>query len=187
MNTGEYHNYKMNVNRLKDTDRVADFRQKIKDVYDIDPSSYMIIRCYDAKVIQIFQNQQTIKQMQSYNKGIILLIELPKELNPSLPPITQVSKVDSNYGIDSEWVKIPIHYHKTQYMQLPRFMWAKKSWNLKELHQRFYNEHKDLFYRWLKETSEEGYSDKCKSKPSYKNPNGSGTIDYSSFLELSME
>ena len=71
-----------------------------------------------------------------HRSGVMLFFEIPKELNPMLPPIEQINKFDSNNGIDKEWVKIAIHIFKETdgLLNLPRFIWAKKSWTLMELH-----------------------------------------------------
>ena len=187
MNQGEYHNYKLSGLRMKDSDKIWDLRKKIEEMYGYDPSSYLITKCCENKLINIFHNNEKVEVLDR-PRGVILLMEIPKELNPKFPPLTQIKKDDSNNGVSDEWVKIPIHFYKNYgFFGLVRFMWAKKSWTLKELHINFYNHHKDLFYRWLKEIAENGSSDKCKAKFLYKHPETGNTLDYSAFLELPME
>lgn len=171
MNTGTYNNYKFHINKIKDTDRVADFRSRVQELYGIEPSSYMITWVFDMKLINIFNNQQTIKEMTDNTKGVMLLFEIPKELNPKMPPITQIKKDDSNYGIDEDWTKVCVHIYKdSTLLNLPRFIWARKSWTLEQLHYEFFNLYKDLFYRWYKDIEDAGKSDRCKSVPHYKHP-----------------
>ena len=78
----------------------------------MDPNAFLVTWVYDNKLINIFHNQQTCKDISDSNKGVLLLFEIPKELNPKLPPITQIKKDDSNYGIDQDWVKICVHMIK---------------------------------------------------------------------------
>ena len=87
-------------------------RQRIYDVYGIDPNSYMVTWVYDNKLTGIFGNQQTIKELKENQKGVILLYEIPKKLEPELPPLNQIKKDDSNYGIDADWTKVCIHIFK---------------------------------------------------------------------------
>jgi len=92
-----------------------------------------------------------VKDISDRNRGgVTLLFGIPRELNPKLPPIEQIKKDDSNNGIDPSWTKICISILKQGegLLNLPRFMWIKKSWTLKELHLRFFDYFKDLFVRW---------------------------------------
>lgn len=50
-----------------------------------------------------------MKDLIDQNQGVLLLFEIPSELKPKLPAIEQIKKDDSNYGIDPDWVKFPIH------------------------------------------------------------------------------
>jgi len=50
LNTGEYNNYKFDVDRIRDTDRIADFRRRVNEIYGIDESGFMISRVYDNKM-----------------------------------------------------------------------------------------------------------------------------------------
>ena len=101
-------------------------------LYNVDPSSFLLAWVYDNKLITFFNNQQTIKEMRDMNKGVLLLYQIPKVLKPQLPPLTQTKKDDSNYGIDSEWVKVVIHIFKNlNLLNLARVIWVKKTWTLK--------------------------------------------------------
>lgn len=80
------------------------------------------------------------------------MFEIPKRLKPSMPPLTLIKKDDSNYGIDTEWTKIAIHIFKDQqHLNLPRFIWIKNSWTLKELHLNFYDEFKSIISNWYRD------------------------------------
>jgi len=72
--------------------------------------------------------------------SIILLFEIPKELKPKLPPLEQIRKDDSNHGISEEWCKVCVNVFKTGegLFNLPRIIWVKKSWTLKEVHYHFF-------------------------------------------------
>jgi len=56
INGTTYNNYRLNINRIRDTDRVADFRKRIEELYGYEPSSYMIAKVYDMKLVTIFNN-----------------------------------------------------------------------------------------------------------------------------------
>lgn len=152
MNKPDYNNHKLTV-RIKDSDRVADLRKKIEEQYGYDSSSFLITWVRDNRLKTIFSNQQTVKDLGEVGQGVLLLFEIPPELKPSLPPLEQVKKDDSNNGIDTQWVKICVHIFKeySGLLNLPRFLWAKKSWTLRELHLNFYATFSDLFVRWYKD------------------------------------
>ena len=65
-------------------------------------------------------------------------------------PNNQIKNDDSNYCIDSEWTKIVVHiYKEAGLMNLPRIIWAKKSWTLKQLHLEFFKLFHDLGFRFF--------------------------------------
>jgi hypothetical protein len=131
MNVPDYNNYRITVNKLKETDRVADFRRRVFEIYGIDPNTYLLTWVYDNKLVCIFNNQQTIKEVREQRQGVLLMFEIPSVLKPKMPPLTQIKKDDSNYGIDSEWTKVAIHIFKEHaHLNLPRFIWVRKSWTL---------------------------------------------------------
>lgn len=135
-NQETYSNYRLHINRLRETDRVADFRMRVHELYGIDPNSFLMGWVFDNKLTCFFNNQQQVKEMkENLNRGVLLLFEIPKELNPKLPPLNQIKKDDSNYGIDPEWTKVVVHIFKDNtHMNLARIIWVKKSWTLTELH-----------------------------------------------------
>lgn len=74
-------------------------------------------------------------------------------------------------GIDSEWTKICVHMLKDNgSFNLPRIIYAKKSWTLKQLHIEFYREYRDIFYRWFKDIKETGKTEKSRYEPKYLHP-----------------
>ena len=103
-----------------------------------------------------------------------------------MPPIEQINKYDSNNGIDPEWLKVAIHIFREGegLLNLPRFIWVKKSWTLVELHHQFFDYIKDLFVRWYKEIAESGKSNKCRQMPNYKDPDTGKVLDFESLQEL---
>lgn len=91
----------------------------------------------------------------------MLFYSIPKDLKPKLPPVEKISKTDSNMGISSDWVKIVVHICQgTDKYNLPRVIWARKDWNLKELHMQVFKYFLDLFVRWFKEYKEKKESTK---------------------------
>ena len=84
---------------------------------------------------------------------------MPKELNPKLPPIEEISKTDSNMGLSADWVKIVVHsFQGYEKFNLPRVIWARKDWSLKQLHWNVFLYFRDLFVRWLHDYKEHGSS-----------------------------
>jgi len=65
MNTGEYHNYKLSIDKIRDTDRVVDLRKKIKEVYGYDESSYLISWVFDNKLVTFFHANQPLKEISN--------------------------------------------------------------------------------------------------------------------------
>jgi hypothetical protein len=41
---------------IKDTDRVADFRRRVEEMYGINANSFMITQVYDNKLVTIYHN-----------------------------------------------------------------------------------------------------------------------------------
>lgn len=117
-----------------------------------------------------------------------MLFEIPKALNPKLPPITQIKKDDSNYGIDSDWTKVVVHIFKdNQLLNLARMIWVRKSWTLKQMHIGFFDQYKNLLIRWYKDIDEKGSSDRSRCSPLYKHPETGDTLDYKGIMELTTE
>lgn len=56
----------------------------------------------------MFNAQMLISELER-KQGVLLLMEIPMSLKPKLPPMEQLNKYDSNYGIDDDWVKICYH------------------------------------------------------------------------------
>jgi len=98
----------------------------------------------------IYNQHQLVRDLIDRKKGgVTLLFEIPKDLKPKLPPLEQSKKNDSNYGISDTWTKVCVLVYKEyDTWNLPRFLWVKKSWTLKELHLHFFDAFKDLLIRW---------------------------------------
>ena len=88
--TGSYLNYKIDV-KVKENEQVIHVRQKIKEKYGIDTSSYLITWVCDMRLVQIFNDQMPISEMDQ-RAGVMLLFEIPKELKPKMPPLEQLTK-----------------------------------------------------------------------------------------------
>lgn len=136
----------------------------------------------------MFNSSMTIKEFNQHNQGVCLIYEVPSELKPQLPPLTQLNKSDCNYGIDSNWVKIVVHTFKEGHAglyNLPRILWARKDWSLKRLHMAVFDYYKELFVRWYREIDENGTSARANHKPMYS---VDGTpLDFASLQKLFAE
>lgn len=103
----------------------------------------------------------------------------------------KIGKFDDNYGIDSDWTKIVIHFfggnNGNEFFNLPRVIWARKSWTLKELHLQFFNYFKGLLINWYKEIDEVKISRKCESNPPYSHPDSKALLTYQTIQELLKE
>jgi len=87
------------------------------------------------KVEKLFNNSQKAKDLIEQKQGVLLMFEIPKHLNPKLPPIEIIKKDDSNQGIEEDWTKIFYHIFKDgNLLNLPRLFYGRKSWSTKELH-----------------------------------------------------
>ena len=111
-------------------------------------ASFVFTWVHDKQVTQILNCAMTIKEWKDLTSGVCLCYVIPSELQPSLPDKTEVDKYDCNYGLSSEWVKLPIHARKNNshgLFNLPRIIWVKKSWTLVELHHCLFNHYRLLF------------------------------------------
>lgn len=75
----------------------------------------------------------TVKEFNNHTQGVCLVYESPEALKPKLPPVTQISKTDSNMGIAEPWIKVVLHTLKDGsygYFNLPRILWIRKDWTL---------------------------------------------------------
>lgn len=141
------------ISGVKDTDKLYEFRSLIQQKYGYDKSSFIIAKMAHNKMDEIFHTRQSVKDLKESVKygGQILLIEIPKKLAPSLPPMTQIKNDDSNYGVKKEWVKVVVHMTQDdESFGYPRVFWAKKSWSTKTLHVEFYKQFQSVFAKWFK-------------------------------------
>lgn len=115
----------------------------------------------------------------------MLFYQIPKELKPKLPAIENLSKTDSNMGISTDWVKIVVHiYQSNDKFNLPRVIWARKDWTLKELHMQVFKYFLDLLVRWFKDFKENNDSNKSSQKPVYRKPGSKQVLDYDSLVAM---
>jgi len=73
-------------------------------------------------------------------------------------------------GIDDVWTKVVLHQLKegaTGHFNLPRVLWIRKDWTLKQLHWHMFDYFKDLFLRWFRDISEKGSSARSQREPQY--------------------
>ena len=116
----------------------------------------------------------------------MLLFEIPTQLEPEFPPIEQISKFDSNHGINPEWIKVVFHIHKDGkgLLNLPRVLWVNRQWNLQDLHLNVFNYYKDLIIRWYKELKDQGKSNRSSRLPEFKHPDSGELLNYDSLMEM---
>lgn len=95
---GQYKNLRMKL-ILRDSDRIYDLRQKVQEVYGIDASSFLVTWVSNQKLQHIFHAQMKINEI-SRDQGVMLLMQIPSTLQPKMPPVEQIKRDDSNYGID---------------------------------------------------------------------------------------
>jgi hypothetical protein len=115
----------------------------------------------------------------------MLFFQMPKELNPQLPPIEEISRTDSNMGVGPDWVKIVVHsFQRYEKFNLPRVIWVRKEWTLKELHWNVFRYFRDLFVRWLLDFKENGSSARSGQKPMYRKPGSNEALTYDSLMEM---
>lgn len=86
MNKEDYTNYKLTI-KIKDSERLSDFRKKVAEQYGYDESSYLITQVRDNRLVTIFNSQQVVKDLIEIGQGVTLLFEIPKELEPKMPPL----------------------------------------------------------------------------------------------------
>ena len=119
----------------------------------------------------------------SMRDGVLLLFEIPANLNPK---VILPNQFDTNYGIDSEWVKtfILISKAKTGIWNLPRMFWIKQSWTCHELHLEVFNFFKNLFYRWYEDYNNNNKSDKSNQEPKFKHPDTKKILTFEDLKNL---
>lgn len=61
------------------------------------------------KIIDVHSKIEDIVESNTRGVGSILLYQIDPALNPKIPPIEQVGKTDSNYGVSEEWTKIVVN------------------------------------------------------------------------------
>lgn len=88
-------------------------------------------------------------------------------------------------GIDSNWVKIVVHsFQGFDKFNLPRMIWARKDWTLKQLHWNVFAYFQDLFVRWLQDYKDQGSSLRSTQKPVYRRPGSKEILTYDMLIEM---
>ena len=183
--SGAYQNYKVKF-RINDQHTLYDLRRMMEKQYGYPAGSFLICWVQDNTMKQIFSCKQTIKELSKFNRGgVVLFFQIPEVLKPSLPPIEQLSKTDSNMGVDSNWVKIVVHsFQGSEKFNLPRMFWARKDWTLKQLHWNVFAYFHDLFVRWLQDYKDQGSSLRSTQKPIYRRPGSEEILTYDVLVEM---
>lgn len=115
----------------------------------------------------------------------MLFFQMPHELNNKLPPIEEISRTDSNMGVSLDWVKIVLHsFQGYEKFNLPRVIWARKDWTLKELHWNVFRYFRDLFVRWLQDFKDQGTSVRSTQQPVYRKPGSKEVLTYDSLMDM---
>lgn len=71
---------------------------------------------------------------------------------------------------------------------MPRFIWIKKSWTLKELHLNFYDEFKSIITNWYKDCKDQGGKSSFHSEtPPFRHPQTDEVLDYDSLTALPLD
>ena len=150
--TEKYQNYKLKV-RIKDTDRLGDLRERIEAQYGYKRANFLISWVCDNKLTHHFNSMQLVKDIVSNRQGVLLFFEISGSLNPKMLAYEKIDAFDSNNGVDPMWVKVCIHQLKEGFghFNLPRVVWVRKDWSLKELHMRIFEYYRDIFERWYRE------------------------------------
>ena len=78
--------------------------------YGYPAASFLICWVQDNTLKHIFNAKISIKELSRYQRGgVMLFFQIPEELNPKLPAIEEISRLDTNMGISTDWVKIVVH------------------------------------------------------------------------------
>lgn len=180
-----YQNYKVRF-RINDQHNLYDLRQMMEKQYGYPAGSFLICWVQDNTLKHIFNSKQSIKELTTFQRGgVMLFFQMPKELNPQLPPIEEISRTDSNMGVGPDWVKIVLHsFQRYEKFNLPRVIWVRKDWTLKELHWNVFRYFRDLFVRWLLDFKENGSSARSNQKPMYRKPGSNEALTYDSLMEM---
>lgn len=129
---GKYKNYKVFV-EVKADETFQTYRRKFEKKYGYKRQSFIVTWILNNRPVKIFSTVDKMQSQISMRDGVLLLFEIPPSLSPKVMPPSQF---DSNYGIDSEWLKMFILISKAKHgiWNLPRMFWVKQSWTCHEVH-----------------------------------------------------
>lgn len=80
--------------------------------FDQNPSQFLVTIIADNQCKRILH--QNLKIEDLIQKGTVILYEINPALRPSLPPVEQSSKTDSNHGIDPKFTKVITYMMEAQ-------------------------------------------------------------------------
>lgn len=80
----------------------------------------------------------------------------------ALPPMEKCSNSDSNHGLGDDWVKMVVmvkypekssysyssYYTSYKSFPVPRVLWLKKSWNMQQVHWKFFTFFRQVIKNW---------------------------------------
>lgn len=182
---GKYKNYKVFV-ELKADDTFLTYRRKFEKKYGYKRGTFIVTWILNNRPVKIFSSADKIQSQISMRDGVLLLFEIPQSLSPKV--CQPYNAVDSNYGIDSDWVKtfILISKARTGIWNLPRMFWVHKSWSCYDLHLKIFDFFKNLFHRWYEDYFEKNNnrSDKSKQEPKFKHPDTKKTLNFDDLKNL---
>jgi len=120
---GKYKNYKVFV-EVKADETFQTYRRKFEKKYGYKRQSFIVTWILNNRPVKIFSTVDKMQSQISMRDGVLLLFEIPPSLSPKVMPPSQF---DSNYGIDSEWLKMFILISKAKHgiWNLPRMFWVK--------------------------------------------------------------
>lgn len=109
-----YHIGRSNYTNLKgeamltETDSIREFRMQIAKKYNLNPGGFVISCVQDNNIKKMLD--QNSRMEDTTGSGVMLLYEIPQELNPKLVSAETSSKSDSNYGIEEQmWTKVVVY------------------------------------------------------------------------------
>ena len=155
-----YINHTLNI-KYDENDSMRVVRENVKDKYGFSPGDFAIGNVSNNRFSRLFNTGHTMDDVAN-NNGAIFFYELDPSLNPKLPSNNQLD--DGMYGISEENTMIQVHIgkwekerwsgkHERKLLNLPRLLWVKKSWTMKQLHRYTFAYMRQIFQKWAEATA----------------------------------
>lgn len=152
-----YVNYSGEV-QMRSTDTITTFREEVEKHFDLPKGSYIITHVSNNEFTRFFSAKLEFSQILSLEgAGLPLLYQTPPALNTAMPAAPHLS--DNNNGVDLEWTKLALNikqFQKLSYSNrltkdsfLPRMMWVRKDWTMKDLHIKVLQYIKHVIAEWI--------------------------------------